>query len=313
MLTLRQIEVIRAIMVAGTVKGAAELLNVSAPGISRVMKYTEDQLGIRLFSRIHGRYVPTEEARDIFEQITAVFHSVENLHFAIDALKMGQKQSVSFGAVPSIAHYVFPSAVADLKHRFPDLELHLNIIKIEEAIDYLLLRKGELVAMSYKLDHPGLSVQPLFTGQLYAIVPSDHPLATKAAISIAELASETLIGIEPDDPYGQLLKEPFDRQGIDVSYSVVARNSQTVSTLVSHGLGVALVDELSLAGPQQHPGIVVRPLQEEATFRTYAVFNADQPRSVFADAMVGCLIGQMKKAAAERKRLSSVSAVQTAQ
>ena len=68
MLTLRQIEVIRAIMVAGTVKGAAELLNVSAPGISRVMKYTEDQLGIRLFSRIHGRYSPTEEARDIFEQ-----------------------------------------------------------------------------------------------------------------------------------------------------------------------------------------------------------------------------------------------------
>ncbi len=41
MMTLRQIEVIRAVMVTGTIGGAAKLLNVSAPGISRLVKYTE--------------------------------------------------------------------------------------------------------------------------------------------------------------------------------------------------------------------------------------------------------------------------------
>lgn len=48
MITLRQIEVIRAVMVTGTIVGAARLLSVSAPGISRLMKYTEDTLGFRL-------------------------------------------------------------------------------------------------------------------------------------------------------------------------------------------------------------------------------------------------------------------------
>jgi Bacterial regulatory helix-turn-helix protein, lysR family len=43
MLTLRQIEAIRAIMVTGSVDGAARLLNVSSPGISRVMKHAEGQ------------------------------------------------------------------------------------------------------------------------------------------------------------------------------------------------------------------------------------------------------------------------------
>lgn len=66
MLTLRQIEVIRAIMVTGTVGGAARLLNVSSPGISRVMKHAETILGLKLFSRRHGRYTPSPEARDIF-------------------------------------------------------------------------------------------------------------------------------------------------------------------------------------------------------------------------------------------------------
>ena len=48
MMTLRQVEVIRAVMVTGTIGGAAKLLNVSAPGISRLVKYTEKSLGIQI-------------------------------------------------------------------------------------------------------------------------------------------------------------------------------------------------------------------------------------------------------------------------
>jgi DNA-binding transcriptional LysR family regulator len=59
MLTLRQIEVVRAVMVSGSIAGAAKLLNVSAPGISRLVKYTEASLKIKLFQRENGRFVPT--------------------------------------------------------------------------------------------------------------------------------------------------------------------------------------------------------------------------------------------------------------
>src|SRR6266404_7132865 len=61
MMTLRQIEVIRAVMVTGTIGGAAKLLNVSAPGISRLVKYTEKSLGIRFFQRQNGRYPQASE------------------------------------------------------------------------------------------------------------------------------------------------------------------------------------------------------------------------------------------------------------
>ena len=61
-LTIRQVEVIRAVMMAGTIQGAAELLNVSAPGVSRLVKYSEESLGIRLFDRKGGLFVPAAEA-----------------------------------------------------------------------------------------------------------------------------------------------------------------------------------------------------------------------------------------------------------
>jgi DNA-binding transcriptional LysR family regulator len=187
LLTLRQIEVIRAIMLAGTVKGAADLLGVSAPGISRVMKYTENQLGVRMFSRSHGRFVPTNEALGIFNQINEVFSKVENLQYSIDRLKKGEAGVFSFASVPSIAQHVLPRAVARLRKRFPELRMNINILKIEEAIDYLLLKKGEMVAMSYKIDHPGLVSHQLAAGSLMAVVPEGHPLAERKRIPIAML------------------------------------------------------------------------------------------------------------------------------
>jgi DNA-binding transcriptional LysR family regulator len=77
-MTLRQIEVVRAIMITGTIAGAAALLNVLAPGISRPMKYTERVLKLRLFERRQGRYVPMPEAEDIFVQINGIYKKVDD-------------------------------------------------------------------------------------------------------------------------------------------------------------------------------------------------------------------------------------------
>lgn len=293
MLTLRQIEVIRAITIAGTVKGAAELLGVSAPGISRLMKHTESQLGMRLFSRTHGHFAPTDEARGIFDQINEVYGRVEKLQQSIDAMKRGASTVFSFGSVPSIASHILPVAVSRLRAAFPDMEMAIDILKIEEAVDYLLLKRGEVVAMSYKIDHPGLMSHPLASGRLVAVVPAAHPLAGKAEVTLAELAAERLIGIEPNDPYGKILAGPFQAAGVPYRLSIRARFGQSVVALVGQGLGVAVIDEFSVAGPVPS-GIAVRQIAEPTTFRTYAVVNADTPRSNHADALIAALRAAMR-------------------
>ena len=97
-LTLRQIEVIRAVMMTGTISGAAALLNVSAPGISRLLKYTEETIGIRLFERKAGLFVPAVEASPVFDQLRQVHHSVENLNSALAAMQKGVDVRLSFAS-----------------------------------------------------------------------------------------------------------------------------------------------------------------------------------------------------------------------
>ncbi|MCB2100274.1 MAG: LysR family transcriptional regulator [Rhodobacterales bacterium] len=295
MLTLRQIEVIRAIMVAGTVNGAAELLNVSAPGISRIMKHAESQLGIRLFARRHGRFIPTREARTVFGQLNEVFDKVEGLQFAIDQLKQGVSATFSFASVPSISQFILPRAVKRLRGRFPDLRMDINILKIEEAIDYLLLKRGEVVAMTSKIDHPGLQCQALAMGRLVSILPEGHPLAERETVSIDDLADHPLVGIDGNDPYGRIIASAFETHGHPFNLSIQARFAQTVLALVRHGLGVAIIDEFSVCG-RAMPGVVRRPLAEQTSFRVYAVFSNDEPLSMFAEDLVGHLRTEMRAA-----------------
>ncbi|MTH66255.1 LysR family transcriptional regulator [Paracoccus shanxieyensis] len=281
-LTIRQVEVIRAVMMAGTIQGAAELLNVSAPGVSRLVKYSEESLGIRLFDRKGGLFVPSAEAASIFEMIHQVHRQMDNLNGAVTALRQGQDVRLSFASAPSIAQFIAARAIRGVRAHFPDLFIDLNILKIEETVDYLLLDRGEFVVMSSPVGNPALTSEPLATGRLVVIVPDDHPLAAKAAISVHDLIHEDFIGVDPDDPYGAILARPFLEAGLTLRYAMRGRFAQTVVSLVRHGLGVALIDEFSVAELYM-PGVTRRPLVEKAAITAWVVTRKGRPLSSFAE------------------------------
>ena len=281
-ITLRQVEVIRAVMLRGTISGAAELLGVSAPGISRLVKHTEEVLGVRLFERRAGLFVPSVEAGKVFDQIREVYKGVENLQSALDSLQKGEEVQLAFASAPSIAQFIAARALRSIRARYPDLYIDLNILKIEETADYLLLERGEFVIMSSPIHNPGIQSDKLAQGNVVAIVPEDHPLAERDVISVHDLAKESLIGIDPSDPYGRIVSRPFREAGIDIRHSMRGRFAQTIVSLVRHGLGVALIDEFSVAEVYM-PGVVRKPILEETFIDIYVVTKKDRVLSNFAD------------------------------
>ena len=287
MLTLRQIEIIRAIMVTGTVAGAARLLNVSSPGISRVMKHAEASIGVKLFNRRGGRYSPTAQANAIFNQINSVYDKVEDLQFVISRIKRGANSELKIGSVPSIANIIVPRAVADLRKTLPNLLIEVDILKIEDAADYLLLGKGELVASSYKLDHSVLACEPLARGRLKCIVPETHPLARQTRVTA--------------NPYGRIMAGVFSSNALPYEVTIRARFGSTVCALVSLGLGIAIVDEFTLAA-EQWPTLRALDIVEQTTFQTYVVHRKDVALSTYATRFVSVLRSEMEAVARQRAR-----------
>jgi DNA-binding transcriptional LysR family regulator len=298
-LTLRQVEVIRAVMVTGTIAGAADLLGVSAPGISRLVKHAEESLGVRLFERKGGLFVPAAEAAPVFDQINQVFEKMAGLTYALASLKQGRDTELAFASVPSIAQFLAARAVVRIRRRFPDLYIDLNVLKIEEAVDYLLLERGEFVAMSYHFVHPSLDFRLLGTGELVAIVPEDHALAGASRLSVRDLAKEPVIGVDESDPYGAITAQPFVMAGISRRLSIKARFAQTVVSLVRHGLGVAVIDEFSVAAVAM-PGLTRVALHEQVPVSLYAARKRGRVLSSFAEYAIDRLADELQSAIANR-------------
>jgi DNA-binding transcriptional LysR family regulator len=186
-----------------------------------------------------------------------------------------------------------PRAVADVRRKYPNLLIDLDVLKIEEAVDYLLLGKGELVAMSFKIDHPMLAFAPLAKGRLKCVVPLSHPLAGRSTISAREVSSHPLIGIDPNDPFGRIMVGIF--ASLDLAYDVTirARFGSTVCALVSNGLGIAVIDEFTLAGGNW-PDLRALDISETTSFQTYVAYRKDQALSAYGQAFVAALRGHMQ-------------------
>ena len=281
-MTLRQIEVIRAVMMTGTISGAATMLNVSAPGISRLVKHTEESLGIRLFERKAGLFVPSIEASKVFDQVREVYKGVENLQLAVGALQQGEDVRLAFASAPSIAQFIAARVLQRVRARYADLFIDLNILKIEETVDYLLLERGEFVVMSSPVENAAVENEQIAEGRLVVILPEGHRLTAQETVSVHDLATEALIGIDSSDPYGNLLARPFEEAGVPLRHAMRGRFAQTVVSLVRHGLGVAVIDEFSVAEVYM-PGVVRRPLAEDATIATYVVRKKGRVLSGFAE------------------------------
>ena len=172
----------------------------------------------------------------------------------------------------------------------------MDVIKIEEATDFLLLKRGEMVALSYKLDHPALHFAPLAPCSLVAVAPEGHELAGRKSVSVQMLTEHALIGFDPNEPYGRNIAQPFLDAGIPFELSIQVRYAHSVLSLVQRKLGVAVIDAFSVAGGMP-AGVVKLPLDPPSRFMTYVATNIDAPPSNYAESLIEFLRSEAKAAA----------------
>lgn len=259
-LNLRQIEVFRAIMLTGSISGAAKLLNVSQPAVSRLIAYTESRVGLMLFERIKGRLYPTPEARRLFVEVDAVYQGVQRVNEVASDLVEKRSGTLRLAVSPSLGQTLLPMAVAKFRERFPDVKIHLQTLVSPHLAQALLTQQAEVgVATIFKLDHPNLEVRPIYEDRLVAVLPATHPLADRKELHVRDLAELNLIGYGLDTPFGQLIEQMFQGEGMAPRLSVEVRLTHIACAMVQAGAGVAIVDELAVIG-RVWPDVVVRPI-----------------------------------------------------
>jgi len=284
-MNIRQLEVFRAVVQTGTTKGAAHILNVSQPAVSTMIQHTEDQLGLRLFERLRGRLVPTEEALLLFAESTPIFSLFDSLQKKVEDLRYGRGGSIRLAATPTLANSLVPCAAQRFYAKRPDVRISIDIRDREAIIRDVGRSVSEIGLLLEFQDYPNLGCAPIHQSQLVCAIRRDHKLAEKECIHLSDLLDVYLVRLERGSVLGNLIDDKFDDIGDRPKWTVETRYCQSACALVQAGAAAAIVDAYVTIGAI-YPDVVIRPLKPIIPVRSYVIYANDRPLSQLAKLMI---------------------------
>lgn len=294
-LNYRQTEMLWAIVMAGSISGAARLLNISQPAVSRMLAHTEKAMGVTLFERVRGKLRPTSQVQSLFEEIEKTQRMMQRVNDLADALAEHGTGVLRLASIPSLAQFLVPRAVARFQQRHPELLLRLNTTALPTLITDVLQGEAELGLVVMQADHPFLTSQPLHVGRMVAAIPKAHPLAGRAQVSLADLSPHPHIVVGTRMPFGMLVLGAFEQAGLPCRMCADVPWSQLACALVNAGVGIAIVDEFTVM-QNTMPDVVIVPLVERIPLNISAVYASNREPSSIALAFIKELRGVLAEA-----------------
>ena len=275
-MNLRQMEVFHAIMRAGSVTGAARLLNVTQPAVSTVLRHCESQLRAKLFDRIGGRLHPTPEAHAIYPDIANIFQRVDTVTRVTQDLIGGRLGQITVAATFAAANGPLAAAVATFVCKYPAVKVAIHALPSVQVIDRVARREADFGLCFAPARDPAIEAELLKASDIACIMLHDHPLAQMETVPIEALAGQDIITYAPHTPIGKPVEEAFQAAGIELSRRIQVNYSMTAFLLAARGAGIALVEPLLLSSASI-PSLVARPIRPRIEVRTMLVHPVGRP------------------------------------
>ncbi|QPF71801.1 LysR family transcriptional regulator [Roseateles sp. DAIF2] len=282
---LRHIEVFHAVMQAGTISGAAQLLHISQPAVTKVLQHCELQLGMPLFDRVRGKLYPTPEAERLFVEIDKLNRDLVSIRRLAANLRSGESEQVRLVATPTLGAAVIPHAMAQWCRAYPQANCVLATNHTREIVSALLLGEADLALSLQDPRHPGIKTEVIAAGPMVALCPLGSPEAAgEGPLPLDQIRSE-LVALPGDDPLGSVVMNACEAQGTQPAGRLTVQTYQLARSLVEAGLGLAIVDPFTAASADRAK-VRLRPVVPNLPVQLYLLTASNAPLAQTARRLV---------------------------
>ena len=226
-----------AVADAGTFTEAAEVLHVSQPALSQQIKKLETELGFALFERGSRHVTLTPYGRDLISSARHVVEAAETYRSHARSLAGGtQELTVGYRAM----HETIRAVVDAFRAERPDIAVTLRHYPMAATHAGLDVGEVDLAVLRLPVVLGGLQTLTLYTEPRVALLPSDHALACRARIHLADLAGLPWVTTAAQDPVWQAHAQPIAESRDEPSAAVVVDTLDEFLEAVAAGCGVGL-------------------------------------------------------------------------
>jgi len=262
---------------------AAEACFVSQPTLSTQIRKLEEELGVSLVERAPRKVMLTPIGEDIAHRARHVLRDIEHIKTAARRSKDPATGIIRLGIFPTLAPYLLPHVIPEIRKRFPVLGLQLAEEKTEDILR--MIDQGRLDAglLALPVTEQGMEIEVLFEEPFVTAMPSSHPLSDKKFISLQDLEGQELLLLEEGHCLRQHALAVCELAGAHERVDFHATSMETLRQMVATNAGLTLMPVLSVKPPiPPTPNITLRPFAAPAPSRTIAlVWRSSSPLGGF--------------------------------
>jgi LysR family transcriptional regulator, cys regulon transcriptional activator len=240
----------------------AKALFTSQPGVSKAILELEGELGIDIFAR-HGKRLRrvTEPGQQVLKSIEIILREVSNLKRIGDEFSKQDAGTLSIATTHTQARYVLPASVAQLRKRFPKVNVSLHQGTPEQVAQMVIDEVADIgLATESLAQFEELVTLPCYEWHHVAVLPAGHPLAQVERISLEQLAAEPLISYHPSFTGRTRIDQAFAARRLTPNVVLEAIDADVIKTYVKLGLGVGIVAEMAVRDDPLGGDLVWRPV-----------------------------------------------------
>jgi len=255
-------------------RAAAEACFVTQSTLSSGIKELETQLGVELVERDPRGVRLTPAGEEVAQRAKSLLAAAQDLVESAKGAGTPMAGDFRLGVIPTIAPFVLPAALPELRVDYPQLRLFLR----EDLTERLLekLRSGELdaamIALPYETGE--LVAIPLYKDEFWFVARADDPHAKAKEILVRDLEPGSVLLLEEGHCLRDHAIAACGTRGQKSQSMVQATSLNTLIQMVEGGLGVTLLPEITLkAGILNGTNLIARPFATQVPSRTIALVS----------------------------------------
>ena len=257
---LRQIQLVRAVVRAGSVTRAAEQELVAQPAVSKRVRALERELGVELFHRVGRRVVATEAGLALVDCADRIDAELAATLAELTGPGANEGRRLAICATETLADHLLPPALALLRERWPRARIAVEMASTDEAVARVLGDAVDLAFVPQPLVDSRLEVHAMATEPVLVAVPRGHAWEGRAAIALAEaLADPAFLFSMPGHGLRTQLEQAACAAGLAIEPRFELRSQQAMLSLTAAGAGITLAPRMALAGREDVAGVPLDP------------------------------------------------------
>ena len=245
-------------MLSGSTTAAARILHTSQPNVSRSIALLEKSTGLRLFERLPGNVVPTNDGLLFFNEVQRSFVGLQRLEEAAKRIRRFSGSFLRIASIQTLALGLIPRTIKRFAQAYPEASISIHAGHSTAVSQWVDEQSCDVGVVSHLSESYGFESEELYQLDGVCLMPRDHRLAGKTSIGPSDLANEAYISFPQNEEGRSAIDEIFEQAGITRQITLETSYSAITCSLVVQGLGVAIVNPI-VAQDYRHLGVVTRP------------------------------------------------------